>query len=180
MIVDTFWLAIATLLATFVGPIAAVLITRWGDERRERQSRQLTVFRLLMANRRSQLSSEFVIGLNLVEVEFHEDKAVILSLKALFQNYYTPWPSIKKEQDHLYAAQQDLVALLLDSIAKTVGIRVNQLDIFRGGYFPTYLANLGENQARTWEFFANVSRHEAALPVIDVSQSGPKQSPTAP
>ena len=41
----------AILIATFVGPIAAVLVTRLIDAQREEYQRRLTIFRTLRATR---------------------------------------------------------------------------------------------------------------------------------
>jgi hypothetical protein len=61
----------AVVLATIVGPVAAVFITRWNDHRREERNRLLYVYRTLMATRKIAISQEHVTAINLVEVEFH-------------------------------------------------------------------------------------------------------------
>ena len=67
----------AVVLATIMGPLAAVLITRSNDYRREKRNRLLYVYRVLMASRRTNLSEEHVAAINLVEVEFHGVTSVI-------------------------------------------------------------------------------------------------------
>src|SRR5262249_12547950 len=60
------------LAATLLGPIAAVLITRYIDQLRERSSRRLWIFRTLMATRRTLLSPEHIAALNQIELDFPE------------------------------------------------------------------------------------------------------------
>ena len=43
-----FWVGIAVVFATLTGPLLAVLVTRTRDERGQRRSRQMEVFRALM------------------------------------------------------------------------------------------------------------------------------------
>jgi hypothetical protein len=74
----------AILAATFLGPAFAVLVTRIVDARRELSSRQLHVFRTLMATRRAQLTAEHVTALNLIEIDFQGKKEVLQSWKAYF------------------------------------------------------------------------------------------------
>ena len=60
----------AILVATCLGPIAAVLVTRYNDARRAKHERQMSVFRTLMATRATDLNSERVAALNLIQIEF--------------------------------------------------------------------------------------------------------------
>src|SRR5262245_43696047 len=67
----------AVVIATFFGPVIAVLITRWNDRRTERRQRLLGIFRTLMATRRMTISQEHVAAINLIEVEFHGVQPVL-------------------------------------------------------------------------------------------------------
>jgi hypothetical protein len=60
MNVDT-W---AVVLATFLGPIAALLITFVRDSRTQKYNRRLHVFRTLMATRKIAISPDHVNALN--------------------------------------------------------------------------------------------------------------------
>jgi len=60
----------AILVATFVGPIAAVIITRWIDAAREKTQRRLVIFRTLMATRAVGLNPERVAALNMIQIDF--------------------------------------------------------------------------------------------------------------
>ena len=64
------WMGLATVLAVLVGPVIAVLITRYFDNRRADEARKLDIFRTLMRTRRLPLHWDHVGALNLVEVEF--------------------------------------------------------------------------------------------------------------
>lgn len=88
------WLGIAVVIATLLGPILAVLVTRWIDNRRQHKSRQMEVFRALMRSRRSALSADYVTALNTVEVEFAGIASVENAQRELFRHLnLTPQPA---------------------------------------------------------------------------------------
>lgn len=61
----------AVVLATFLGPIFAILVSRFLEKRASLENRRLWTFRTLMATRRIGLSAEHVGALNTVEVDFY-------------------------------------------------------------------------------------------------------------
>jgi hypothetical protein len=116
MNVDT-W---AVVLATIVGPIAAVFITRWNDQRREARNRLLHVYRILMATRRSNVSQDHVAAINLVEVEFHGVKPVIEAWSAYLTHLNTT--SADDQAKAWNDRRSELLAILLVKIAAHLGI----------------------------------------------------------
>lgn len=71
-------------LATFSGPIFAVQVTRWLDDRKEKRDRKFQIFNTLMATRAYGLFLEHIGALNRIDVEFiaKEDKKVIDAWRA--------------------------------------------------------------------------------------------------
>jgi uncharacterized protein DUF6680 len=70
-------LGLAIVIATFAGPIGAVIVTRLIDRKRAQRDRQLDVFRALMRTRKGALQPDHVNALNLVEIEFHKVSTVL-------------------------------------------------------------------------------------------------------
>ncbi len=56
--------------AVFLGPIVAVQLTRYLDNKKEIRERKLWVFKTLMATRASALSPHHVEALNRIDLEF--------------------------------------------------------------------------------------------------------------
>lgn len=52
------YLGIAVVVATILGPVLAVFVTRLADARRQTRERRLEIFRSLMATRRAPLAAE--------------------------------------------------------------------------------------------------------------------------
>jgi hypothetical protein len=131
-------LAIATLMAVLLGPILAVLVTRFIDQRRLKQTRRMDVFRILMRTRKMRLNPDHVGALNLVEIEFYGEKAVIQSWKAYWAHLRLPAPvnQTQAQQQQFYRDQEALLTKLLHAIATTLNFNIQQMEILEGGYIP--------------------------------------------
>ena len=88
-----------TIAAIVLGPIFAVIITRFIDSRRMARHRRLEIFRNLMASRSQPLSRDFVGALNLIEIEFHGRKNVIVAWRNLMDHFNTQISSQKDQQN---------------------------------------------------------------------------------
>jgi hypothetical protein len=159
------WFAIATLVAISVGPILAVIVTRVIDNRRIRHERRLSVFRSLMRNRRDQLSADFVGALNLIEIEFATEPAVIDAWKALLKDFVNPWPSTPKDQEFRAENRNTLIVNLIAAIAKSLKIHIEQLDILKGGYVPQGWQWDAEDQRQLRNLVAEILEGKRGLPV---------------
>jgi Family of unknown function (DUF6680) len=131
-------IGILTIIAIFSGPILAVIVTRFIDHRRLKQTRRLEVFRTLMRTRRMRLNPDHVGALNLVEIEFYSEKAVIDSWKAYWNHLHPVLPPNQTEvqQMQLIRDRDALLTKLLHAMAKSLRIDIEQLDILEGGYAP--------------------------------------------
>lgn len=142
----------AILGATFLGPIFAVLVTRYIDWKRESKNRRLYIFRTLMATRRAQLTTEHVTALNLIEVDFHGEQQILKAWKEYFENLRVDVRDANKTE-RAYAERPALLTKLLREIAKVMHYPIEQLDIMEGGYAPQAVAD-------------NFLRQTAALDVL--------------
>ncbi|PWE56236.1 hypothetical protein DEM27_12480 [Metarhizobium album] len=126
----------AVVAATFIGPIFAVVITLWYQERSSRMRSRQELFVAMMRTRRHPTNADFVGALNLLPVHFYADKSVMeryVELIAVFDDlaWFTPQARPRLNE------QADLrVAYLLSAMSKAVGRPVEQLQILRGAYAP--------------------------------------------
>ncbi len=130
------WMGIATIVAVLVGPILAVLVTRWVDASRLKYNRRMDVFRTLMRTRRIRLNADHVGALNLVEIEFHGEPAVIDAWRAYWRHLHSVMPVAVNDQQQFFGEQDRLLSRLLHAIAKSLKFGIEQLDILEGGYAP--------------------------------------------
>lgn len=167
---DFDWMALAVVIATIVGPIAAVLAARWDDRRRARHDRQWGIFSTLMSLRGRYLDPAHVRALNSVHMEFSDCPKVVNALGAFLAHVETPGGTIEWNQKF-----RDLMTDLLVEIGKIVGFRGSALEISRNAYYPV---GWGTNDTRTdkWEAFKEaVAEGRMALPVFVVP---PAAAPT--
>jgi hypothetical protein len=164
----------AVVLATVVGPVAAVFITRWNDQRREARNRLLHVYRVLMATRRSSVSQDHVAAINLVEVEFHGVKPVIEAWSAYLTHLNTTTTSGSEELARAWNDRRsELLAVLLVKIAAHLGITKGEIEILHGGYAP-HAWLLRENKLDAVQDYAiRLSEGKAVVPLSMVQQPHP-------
>ena len=164
---------IAIAAATIVGPIAAVLITRWNDRRMQRRERLHRIYRTLMATRKSAISQEHVEAINLIE-------AWTTYLNHL--NHGHPGQGSTAEQDKAFEDKRgELLAILLVKIAAQLGITKGEIEILHGGYAPQgwLLRDTRANQIQ--DYLLRLSEGRAVVPISNVPpQPQPQNNPFPP
>jgi hypothetical protein len=132
--------------AVVIGPIVAVSITEKKRKQEDKRSRQVHIYRTLMATRASNLAPQHVEALNLVETEFSsggkEDKAVISAWKLYLshlndQNYpLESWG----------ARRADLLVDLLYEMSQALGYGHDKAAIKAGSYYPRGYGTIEDEQ----------------------------------
>jgi hypothetical protein len=174
---------IVTIVALVVGPVLAVFVTRYLDDQRMYKSRRMDVFRTLMRTRRSVLSPDHIGALNLVEIEYANDQLVLAAWKKLFEHFGTPQTRRENENidgltdnneinkrnetfgNRLFQERQSQLAKLLHAMAKALGFKIEQLEIFEGGYTPQFWVDLETEQAIIRKFVVELSRAKTMVPI---------------
>lgn len=169
----------AVVLATIVGPVAAVFITRWNDQRRERRNRLLHVYRVLMATRRSNVSQDHVAAINLVEVEFHGVKPVIEAWSAYLTHLNTRAGDALEHGNIWNDRRSELLAVLLVKIAAHLGITKGEIEILHGGYAPQAWGIREDKLDAVQDYAIRLSEGKAVLP-LSVVQQAPPNNPYPP
>ncbi len=172
----------AVVLATIVGPVAAVFITRWNDQRREARNRLLHVYRTLMATRRSNVSQDHVAAINLVEVEFHGVNPVIEAWSGYLTHLNTKAES--NSDDHAKTwndRRSELLAILLVKIAAHLGITKGEIEILHGGYAPQAWVTRENRLDAMQDYAIKLSEGKAVVPLSVIQQPVPNNPyPPAP
>ncbi len=132
------FVALATIVAIIVGPILAVLVTRFIDDQRAAKARRMDIFRTLMRTRKMPIHFEHVGALNLVEIEFAKQSAVIQAWRNYFASLVERHPeTASQDEKNAFAKKRDsLLTKLIHEIAKSLKFEVEQLDILEGNYIP--------------------------------------------
>lgn len=135
---------ILMILAVLVGPVIAVQLTRFLDERREKRGRKLSVFKTLMSTRATRLSGHHVEALNMIDLEFsaknRKEKAVIDAWKSYLDSLCDD--SLSKDE-HGSRARLDLFTELLQTMATVLDYEFDKTQLKNAAYSP-----VGHNE---WE-----------------------------
>lgn len=131
-------LGVATAGAAIIGPAVAVWITRMSDDRKEVRARRMDIFRTLMRTRKMPIHFDHVGALNLVEIEFVNDREVIAAWKNYLKNLGERLPpdANKDDENTFSKARENLLTKLIHEISKVLKFKVEQLDILEGNYIP--------------------------------------------
>jgi len=144
-------------------------MTRYIDLLRERGARRLWIFRTLMATSRTWLSPEHIAALNQIELDFQNATGVMNAYRTYMKNLATPFQS--EDNDRIAHERQSMRTKVLSEMAKTLGIRVEQLDIFEGGYVPQGHVDIERQQAAIRRLLSEIADGKRSLP-IEVRTSG--------
>ena len=138
------WLMI---IAVLLGPIIAVQLTRYLDNKKEIRERKLWIFKTLMATRASTLSPHHVEALNRIDLEFdaadRKEKKVIEAWKAyldLLGDTHIPL-------DQWGVKRVELLIELLYEMAQVLDYEFDKTHIKNSSYYPRGYGELEEDQA---------------------------------
>lgn len=127
-----------TLVGLILGPaIGSYLVVRLEDYKSQR-SRRMNIFVTLMRTRGQSLSFDHVNALNLIEVEFHNDKEVITAWKEYLGELSKP-PLVNAAAEAISNRAEDRrksLAKLIHKISKVLKFKIEQFDIFESNYTP--------------------------------------------
>lgn len=130
------WILISTIAAIVLGPVLAVMVTRWGDDRRDTRRRKTDVLSTLMRTRPLRLSLEHVGALNLIQLEFYGVEAVQKSYSAYRAHLNREFPKDTAAQNLFNDERDDLFIELLHQIARHLNYGFDKRDLEKLSYGP--------------------------------------------
>ncbi len=135
-------------VAIILAPIIAIQIQKFIERRQMKIERQVKVFKLLMATRATPISVAHVEALNMIDIEFYDNKKVTEAWKLLldhFGNYPTD-ANDPKFQDKLETCIEKSKELLTDlqyEMGTSLNYHFDKVHLKRGAYLP-------KGHADTW------------------------------
>jgi hypothetical protein len=116
-----------------------------------------------MATRRTFLSPEHIAALNQIELDFQNAPGVMNAYRNYMRHLATPFEP--KDNDRVARERQSMRTKILSEMAKTLGIRVEQLDIFEGGYIPQGYIDTEREQAAIRRLLSEIADGKRRLPI---------------
>ena len=136
-------LALLTIAAIVIGPIAALIIQGIIEKRREQRNRKLVIFKELMATRAARISPRYVDALNAVGVEFSEsggagDKRVLDTWRLYLDHLNTPSSStVSVEQGERWMDRGgELLIDLLHEMSRSLQYNFDKVALKKNIYAP--------------------------------------------
>ncbi len=139
---------LVTILAIFIGPFFAIRMQKRIEKDALRESKQHDIFRTLMATRANRISIKHVEALNLISMDFSENKEseqpIIVAWESLLDQYndypvYNNYDDKSRYSIDLQIAEKEsskYLIELLSEMSKCLGYGFKKIDIKNGCYAP--------------------------------------------
>jgi len=155
---------ILIVFATICGPLAAVQIQKILEQKRESDARKIVIFRSLMSARATPVSTEFVQAFNAIPIEFYGKGQKFKSILDKHKEYLSHL-EIQYEATAWDLKRRELLVSLLQEMAKFLDYEFNNVELFRGSYFPTHFAKLNNEEEEIRAGLAALLSGRCNLPV---------------
>lgn len=134
------------ILATLSGPIIAVQVTRYLDDKREERGRKLAIFKTLMATRAYTVSNAHVEALNRIDLEFSSKIESERDVISKWKEYLDLLGDKSISPDQWGVRRIDLLVELLSAMGKSLGYKFDKVHIKNATYSPLAHGKLEEEQ----------------------------------
>jgi hypothetical protein len=122
----------------FFGSLLTLGITRYLDNKKEKNQRKLWIFRALVTNLQNRLNFDFVSAINLVQIDFSNDKKVIDTWEKCREALNIDFKQSRAEQELEILSKKinNSLADLVKTIGANLGYKQDKLDILDKSYSP--------------------------------------------
>jgi hypothetical protein len=148
-------------IAVIIGPIAAIQIQRHLDYKREKLSRKLNIFKTLMSTRETKISLEHVQALNMIDVDFRDDRKVVNAWRSYHDHLHSGDPAKEMSTEKT----NDLFTLMLQEMGIVLGYNFDQVMLKRTAYTPVAHGDLEMDQQVIRRNLAEILSGKGVLPV---------------
>ena len=126
------------ILGVLLAPLLAVQAQKYLESIREKRERKLRIFKQLMATRAATVSPEHVQALNMIDLEFHEEKyKKVTGSWKIYLDHLGNYPKDDEKHQPVWADKRvDLLAKLLLEMGKSLGYEFDEVHIKKGIYAP--------------------------------------------
>ena len=156
------WLMIAAVLA---GPIIAVQLTRFLDERREVRGRKLGIFKTLMATRAYNVSWAHVEALNRIDLEFERNNTKERAVLDAWKEYLDLLGSTHLSSEQWATKRVDLLVELLHKMALVLDYDFDKTHIKNSAYSPVAHGNSEQEINEIRAGLIKVLKGEILIPI---------------
>jgi hypothetical protein len=127
-----------TIIALIAGPVCAVRIQTYLEDRKEKKQRKLQIFKTLMATRGALLSPSHIESLNRIDLEFYGETKY-QKVRDSWKEYFDNLVQKESAESNLHGWMDkngDLLATLLHEMGKSLEYKFDRVLIKRNIYSP--------------------------------------------
>jgi hypothetical protein len=151
--------------AVLIGPIVAVRVTRFLDDRKEVRERKLWVFKTLMGTRAYTVSANHVEALNRIDLEFTPKKKHEKKVLEAWKEYLDLLGNKTISPDQWNVKRVDLLVELLYHMGQSLDYDFDKTQIRNGTYSPIAHGKLEEQQEAIRQGLISILEGESSLPM---------------
>jgi hypothetical protein len=109
------FLNIIGIIAIIVGPVSAVIITLWHQDRKQKIGEKNRLFLTLMAHRKTlPPNPEWVNALNVIDVVFSDNPNIVTHWHDFYNLLHADMEKTQQQRDHKYLELLSAMAKVLD------------------------------------------------------------------
>jgi hypothetical protein len=128
------------ILAMLAGPVLAVQVQKWVESQKEKKARRMNIFRTLMTTRATPIAPEHVQALNMIDVEFYDNKKIKELWKLMLDNFLNypkmDDPAFSTKLTSASEKSKDQLIELLYVMAESLGYHFDKVHLKKEVYFP--------------------------------------------
>ena len=151
--------------AVFLGPIIAVQLTRYLDNKNEIKRRKLDLFRTLMATRAYNISWDHVIALNRIDIEFDSKISKEKDILDSWKSYLDLLNDKTLTPENWNTRRIDLLVDLLHKMALVLDYDFDKTHIKNSAYSPVAHGNSEQEINEIRAGLIKVLKGELSIPI---------------
>jgi hypothetical protein len=159
------FLNIIGIIAIIVGPVSAVIITLWHQDRKQKIGEKNRLFLTLMAHRKTlPPNPEWVNALNVIDVVFSDNPNIVTHWHDFYNLLHADMEKTQQQRDHKYLELLSAMAKVLDypSLSQT------DIDKF---YIPKAYGDQYEISAKIQKEWLRVLENSARFVVAELTDN---------
>ena len=172
-------IGLITIIAMFQAPKVALRVQKEIEDYNEQKRRKLGIFKTLLATRADITSLEHVQALNMIDIEYYEEKNItqLWNIYRDHLNFYPHNPD-KGKQEHWEEKRVDYLTDLLHGMSQFFGYELDKVILKKGAYSPMAHGILNTEQSLIRKGMVELLTGEIPIKIQLVgNQTPPSQVP---
>lgn len=169
---------IIMVLAVFLGPVVAVRLTRFLDDRKEVRERKLWIFKTLMATRAYTLAQTHVEALNRIDLEFEPKNKHEKKVLHAWREYLDLLGNRNLAPDQWGVKRVDLLVELLFHMGLALNYDFDKTQIRNGTYSPVAHGKIENQQEAIRQGVIDILEGKRVLPMHVTNLNPPTEPPS--